>query len=994
MDAPFASPHLRFIEPLGRGGTADVARAYAEHLHRSVAVKYPLPPSADNPIDFAALAAREWSLIGGARFPGLVRIWEAPSTDPAYLLLELCEGVTLDAIPAERSLDTTLSLISSVALSLEYLNAAGLIHGDLKPHNVFLPKGWPAGSTERLFYAKLSDFSLGRRQDEPEASRAGLGTVGYMAPETIADGVSSHQADLYALGVIAYQLLTGQHPFLTHDQDPVRVNSAIQEGDYPPLKELCPDLPSGLTLLVMNLMALDPGARPQTAWEVCEELETIGCRCPFRKALRPSHLWRADYSYRAATAAGLCLTSQENERLAALTGENSALLRLVLTSNFIDRRLSYGDSRFRFSQPIRWPRRLRDRSLQTWTSLPLADKKRSIRRSLLALAAPPAESATDPSPAYDFLLPALLRPATVKRLSRQLALPLRAASRYEHAAGLFVLAGDLQAAEQCADQASLALQKEHQNARALRVLNRVIDFARMGAREFEIRHLLLTKGDIQKQNGDIEDALRTFERLVSLYAERTPDKILAEAYKDIGDLYRMKQDVASGLRELRKAHDIFAELGDDLELSHTKNNIGNLLSVSGEIEASRKEYRMALAIQRRINVPGDVASSLNNLAATYCMRGRYNRGALLFKMALDIQTELGNKIEIARSLNNLGLTYIYNNQPAGAIPLLEQSLEINRALGNKYETLNNLYNLTDAMIRIGRLRECLAFLREGLDRLEQQESSPYQAAFRYSTGLVHKQLGRIAEARASFEEASRLLSTMDEIQLSLQTDLQLASIQFLIGYRDRALSETLAIANRAREIDDQHVELTALLLCSRIAPDQASKERAETIIKKQQSPRMERLLLVNRIEAFLDLGNPEIAAGEAEALRHVDLTEDEDIETARTAGVLAEVALNSGDSEWAQVCLAIADRAARASGQAFEMVRATTMAARHAFERSAYEECYALLKDGLGTARKISDSLPTDEDRRHFQQLRLITYLGSRIRDMKVRLGNRETPGR
>lgn len=139
MDAPFVSPHLRFLEPLGRGGTADVAKAHATHLNRTVAVKYPLQVSDDPTIDFASLAKREWDLIGGARFPGLVRLWEAPSRDPDYLLLELCPGPTLDTVPKIDSLETTLAILSAVATGLEFLNAAGLVHGDLKPHNIFLP---------------------------------------------------------------------------------------------------------------------------------------------------------------------------------------------------------------------------------------------------------------------------------------------------------------------------------------------------------------------------------------------------------------------------------------------------------------------------------------------------------------------------------------------------------------------------------------------------------------------------------------------------------------------------------------------------------------------------------------------------------------------------------------------------------------------------------------------------------------------------------------
>ena len=989
MDAPFDSPHLRFIEPLGRGGTADVAKAYASHLKRTVAVKYPLPSSKSQTIDFAGLARREWDLIGGARFPGLVRLWEAPSNSPDYLLLELCCGPTLDSLPGSDSPKTALSILSAVAVGLEFLNAAGLVHGDMKPQNVFLPRNWQSRLSGPLFYAKLSDFSLGRRLDEPESVRAGLGTVGYMAPETIADGITSHQSDLFALGVIAYQLLAGEHPFLKSDSDPVRVNSAVREADFIPLQQLQPDLPSGLVLLVMNLLALDPGARPKSAWEVCEELESAGSTYPFRKALRPAHLWLTGRSYPATVAASLDLSKPEAERLDSLTGHDPVTLRLVTTANFLHDRLAYEDGRFRFTEAVYWPGRIRNLALMQWLELPLGDKKASIRRAITTLAAPPGGDSADPVPAYDLLLPALLRIATVKRIATTLALQFRSRSEYEHAAGLFVLAGDLQSADQCADQASRSLQNENQNPRALRILNMVIDFARTGAREFDIRHLLLTKGEIQKQNGDIEEAMATYRLLVASYADRSPDKIMAEAYKDIGDLYKMKRDSAGGLRELRKAHDIFQALGDDLELSHTQNNIGNLLTMSDEIEAARREYRKALAIQRRINVPGDIASSLGNIAATYFMRGRYDRALRLFKIGLDIQNDVGNQVEIARTLNNIGATYAFADQPANAIQPLERSLEINRKIGNKYEILHNLDNLTNTMIQAGRLRECLTYLRDGMALVESQTNSPFLASFRYSTGMVYKQMGRVAESKESFEKAARLLKTLDDSQLALQTELQLTSIKYLIGYRDLALTETEQIAERGRELEDQHIELSALLLMSRIRPDDDFRKRAEQIIGKQNLVRDRRLLQVNRIEAFLDLDDITRAATEAESLQIRELADDEDIETARTANLLAEISLNARDSERATAYLAIAERAARSSGQAFEMVRATTLSARYELERGAFEACFARLKEGLQTAKKISENLPGDDDRRQFQQLRVIKYLGDRIREMKQRLGSR-----
>ena len=174
------------VAPLGRGGTAEVTRVRLADSGREAALKAPLPCDSQPDSDFATLARREYELIGGHRFPGLVRLLESPHSHPDYLLLELCEGPTVDAVGRVEDIQVALNLISAMALSLEYLRVRGIVHGDLKPQNIFLPRNWDRIPPERLWYAKISDFSLGRMVDEPESARAGLGTVGYMAPEVIA----------------------------------------------------------------------------------------------------------------------------------------------------------------------------------------------------------------------------------------------------------------------------------------------------------------------------------------------------------------------------------------------------------------------------------------------------------------------------------------------------------------------------------------------------------------------------------------------------------------------------------------------------------------------------------------------------------------------------------------------------------------------------------------------------------------------------------------
>ena len=421
MDQMAIDPRLRILEPLGTGGTARVVKAYHAQLKRLVAVKQWRSDCETSPADFLELANREHDLIGSYRFPGLVRIIEPPEPKYQQLLLEYCPGPTLDTIDRPDNMLTALNILSALALDLEFLHVTGLVHGDLKPQNVFLPQNWSELHRGRLSFVKLSDFSLGCQAGAGRNQRLGLGTIGYMAPETIADGEISHQSDLFALGIIAYQLLSGVHPFLGEDNDPVKVNSRIREQAPVSLAELRPDLTPELVAIVTRLLSQDRVARPESGWATCVELEQTGATYPFRQAWRPAYLFQADQSYDDYVNDYLTLQDTESVRLRELTGGDPATLRLLLTANFIGNRLTYNGERFRFTGPIQWPHRLRAGLLGQFRNLSFGMR----RSAVIAAAVGGRESATKLGLAdkYDLskasgALTTLLRPLLVRFLRR------------------------------------------------------------------------------------------------------------------------------------------------------------------------------------------------------------------------------------------------------------------------------------------------------------------------------------------------------------------------------------------------------------------------------------------------------------------------------------------------------------------------------------------------------------------------------------------------
>ena len=477
MYDPADDPQLRVIRSLGEGGTATVTLAHHGQLKRQVAVKYGRELQSVSGREFPALARREYELIGEYRFPGLVRplLVLPPAAD--HLILELCTGPTLDMIGRIDDPELALRIISAIAADLEFLRAAGLVHGDLKPQNVFLPQSWAAIRPGQMFFAKLSDISLGRRLSEPESARLGLGTVGFMAPETILNHRTGVRSDLFALGVIAYQMLSGRHPFMDEDSEPVKVNSRTCEQHPTPLAELRPEVSGDICKLVERLLAKSETARPESGWEICEELRHRGTEYPYRQLLTPGFLIRRGSVYSDTVANLLDLTNVERAQLDELTDEDPISLRLLLAVNFTRRLLVYNHGRFHFEGDVYWPSRMRRHLLQGFGKANWRDKKTLV---LAAISGGDAEASRlglvhrqplRPVPrALPTLLLSLLRTRTVARISARLA-PLAAKlDAHDTAARLNLQAGNLTEAERCTDLAVHDYMRHDRKAEALTLL--------------------------------------------------------------------------------------------------------------------------------------------------------------------------------------------------------------------------------------------------------------------------------------------------------------------------------------------------------------------------------------------------------------------------------------------------------------------------------------------------------------------------------------------
>jgi len=253
---------------IGGGGMADVFRAHDRNLDCDVAVKVMRPAFATDP-EFVERFHREAEAMGAIEHPNIVRVLDyGASADGPYIVMELVGGGTLwDLMRARGRVDQYVAaqIAAAIADGLEAAHVRGVLHRDLKPDNVLLDvEGRP----------KIADFGIARLAAATAITRTGelLGTPQYLAPEQMTGDMVDERADVYALGVILYEMLTGARP--TGGRTPSEIVSRRLRVDPRPPSRLIP-ITSALNALVLRALARDPARRVRRAADLRAALLAI-----------------------------------------------------------------------------------------------------------------------------------------------------------------------------------------------------------------------------------------------------------------------------------------------------------------------------------------------------------------------------------------------------------------------------------------------------------------------------------------------------------------------------------------------------------------------------------------------------------------------------------------------------------------------------------------------------------------------------------------------
>ena len=761
--------HYRIVEKLGEGGMGVVYAAEDLSLGRRVAIKFLSAASVGH--GYRARFLREARSISQLSHPNIAALYDYGETEDEqpYIVMELVNGRELSELLLEGPLKVSraIEIIESVAEALSEAHALGIVHRDIKPSNVFI--------NERG-QVKVLDFGLAKQLGEsktdhsdPEArtllathtrSDAVLGTPLYMSPEQAVAAPADPRSDLFALGALLYECLTGKPAF--SGVNVIEIVAKVIHVDPPPPSTLNKGIPPELDRVTLRALTKDIGKRYQSADEMLADLRAV------REAL---------------LGGGGHLTDPPRRDPKTLADSRALPASAFRTASAPRRRLHPYALIFVAA------------AVAVGLTLFLASRRRSV--------APHVPSA-EARGWYDRGTIALRDGAyyqASKMLGRAVSLDDNFALAHARLAEAYAemeytsKAKDemLRVAALVPDRSALApldaLYLDGVNALVVRDFESAVKaYAEIARQKPKDAAALVDLGRAYEKNDDTANAIKSYVEATQLAP------FDATAYLRVAALYSRKQDVASANAALDKAESIFQDSGNQEGRAEVLYRRGVVLRDSGKLSDARAQLEKALEIAKtngneaqRVNILLEL-SRLSYIEGAPARERQYAQEAIAFAEAHGVEALL------MRGLNELGVALQSGGDYDGAAEQFQKALDLARRSNVPYLEARSLINL--AGLRIEQLRT-----DEGLQYAEQALAIFQQGHYRKDISSSLTYIGRARRRKGDYAGALHVIG--QKLQLARDASDQ-RQVAFSLGEIGTVLYEQESYAESLSRYDESY----------------------------------------------------------------------------------------------------------------------------------------------------------------------------------------------
>ena len=850
--------HYKIISKIGAGGMGEVYLALDTELNRKVALKF-IPSNLCQDDDCRARFKREAQATAALKHPNIVTIYEVSEfKGRPFFAMEYLEGRSLDDVIKSKELspDQVVNLAIQLCEGLREAHEAGVIHRDIKPSNILLDKN---------SRPKLLDFGLATVKGSAKLTATGstMGTIGYMSPEQVEGRPTDQRSDLFSLGVLLYELITGTAPF-KGEYEAATFYAIVHEAPEP-MARYKSGVPDDLQQIVSKLLEKDPDLRYQSAEGVMPDLKRLASQAhktvtskpktKLRRILTPSIVvvmivmivlilkpWRFEIS-------------SDNPALAA--PRRLAVLYLTNRGAADDEYLSYGITEDLIVDLTRigtmgvapMPsilkykdsnEELKEIAKQLHVGLVLNG---SIHKSgdLIRVSAQLIDVdkelnlwANRWEETYENL------PRIKEALAQGISQALKIDTSVMKAAQVGTPDAENPEAYDYYLRGKYAFEHKSDDSDvevALGLYRKALELepSLLAARR-GVAAVLALRGDYDKANEELDMALAEArkrnlrsdeaEALLSLAGTHRSQSLYDEAQEYAGKAQEISiklNDLAGEVRALTETINIYQERGmyneavvlfervleinghlnDQYALAGSLNSMAVIFTHQGDYEKALQYYQQALEIKTQLGDRSGMAGTTGNIGIIYAHQGDYEKALQNWEQALEIYTELGDRSGMARMTGNIGVIYSNKGDYEKALQYYEQALETYTELGDRSRMAFMTCNIGNIYVNQGDYKKALQNYEQALETFTQLGDRSRMADMTGNIGVIYVNKGDYEKALQYYQQALEIRTQLGDRSGMARTTGNIGIIYFNKGDYEKALQHYEQALEISTQIGDR-----------------------------------------------------------------------------------------------------------------------------------------------------------------------------------------------